>query len=94
MSCATRRASQNQNLDLDQRECICLLNHKSYTHEKVVTLLEGIPELTAQQDDLYFAGLQFLKCITNRRLFRLVPIVQRLEYLSKKKLYKYAIILV
>ena len=88
MSCATRKAKQNQNQDQDedqdQRECICSISHKSYSLEKAMTLLTEIPELTAQPDGLYHVAVQYLKCITNRRLFKFVPIVKRLEYLKRE----------
>jgi hypothetical protein len=84
MSCATRRAKQNQDQDQDQRECICSINHKSYSLEKAMTLLTEILELTAQPDGLYHVAVQYLKCITNRRLFKFVPIVKRLEYLKRE----------
>ncbi len=83
ISCATRRANQNLNLDQDRRECICLASHKSYPLDKAMALLSRIPELTAEQDDLYFFCIDYLKSIENRKLFRHVAEHRLLQYLKR-----------
>ncbi len=97
ISCATRRAHQNQ--DHDQGGCICRLNPYSYRYDRAVKLLNEIPEFAIQHNNLYLTGLQYLHCTQNRRLFNCVLPNKCFEYLRlecKKNfayLFKHAIIM-